>query len=217
MATNFSFDLMAEDSRARAGVFHTPHGPIETPIFAPVGTRATVKGITPAQLEDVGASLVLANTYHLHLRPGADLVAEMGGLHKFMNWPRPMLTDSGGFQVFSLSKMRKIDEDGVTFRSHIDGAAYDSPLKLPFTSRNNWGQPSSWHLMNVLNRMIMPTVNVPCIAHMHGQNAVSKPKPGTTRPFLGSSRVGFSKTCGNALRRPSQQWISPPGQPLQPR
>lgn len=120
----FSYQLCANDGRARAGIFNTPHGVIQTPIFAPVGTQATVKAVTPAQLRDLGASLVLSNTYHLYLRPGAELVAEMGGLHEFMQWPRPMLTDSGGFQVFSLSEMRKIDEDGVTFKSHIDGSSH---------------------------------------------------------------------------------------------
>jgi queuine tRNA-ribosyltransferase len=120
----FSFELLATDGKARTGIFHTPHGPIPTPIFAPVGTQATVKSITPAQLEELDASLVLSNTYHLYLRPGAELVAEMGGLHQFMGWPKPMLTDSGGFQVFSLNEMRKIDEDGVTFKSHIDGSMH---------------------------------------------------------------------------------------------
>lgn len=118
------YHLEATDGQARAGVFDTPHGPIVTPIFAPVGTQATVKAVTPAQLEEINASLVLANTYHLYLRPGEDLVAEMGGLHRFMNWNRPMLTDSGGFQVFSLAEMRKIDDDGVTFKSHIDGSMH---------------------------------------------------------------------------------------------
>lgn len=118
----FSFDLLAELGSARAGTFHTPHGPVNTPVFAPVGTQATVKSVTPAQLKDTGASLVLSNTYHLYLRPGADLVAEFGGLHEFMQWSGPMLTDSGGFQVFSLSDTRKVDEDGVTFKSHIDGS-----------------------------------------------------------------------------------------------
>lgn len=126
----FSFDLIARDGRARAGVFHTPHGDLPTPIFAPVGTQATVKALTPAQLEELGAVLVLSNTYHLYLRPGADLVAEMGGLHQFMQWPHPILTDSGGYQVFSLAGMRKIDEDGVTFKSHIDGSIhYFTPEK----------------------------------------------------------------------------------------
>src|SRR5512146_865396 len=121
---NFTYELAGQQGRARAGIFHTPHGDLQTPIFAPVGTQATVKAVTPAQLHEVGASLVLSNTYHLYLRPGADLVAEMGGLHEFMRWPRPILTDSGGFQVFSLSEMRKIDEDGVTFKSHIDGSMH---------------------------------------------------------------------------------------------
>jgi queuine tRNA-ribosyltransferase len=118
----FSFSLTARDGSARAGVFSTPHGDLLTPIFAPVGTQATVKAVTPAQLAEVGAVLVLANTYHLYLRPGADLVADLGGLHEFMHWNRPILTDSGGYQVFSLAEMRKIDEEGVTFKSHIDGS-----------------------------------------------------------------------------------------------
>ncbi len=120
--SQFSFELLARQGSARAGTFHTPHGDLLTPVFAPVGTQATVKAVTPRQLEEIGASLVLANTYHLFLRPGAELVAEMGGLHAFMQWPRPILTDSGGFQVFSLAKMRQVDEDGVTFRSHVDGS-----------------------------------------------------------------------------------------------
>jgi queuine tRNA-ribosyltransferase len=118
----FSFELLATDGDARAGILHTPHGDISTPIFAPVGTQATVKAVSPAQLLEIGATLVLSNTYHLFLRPGADLVAEMGGLHRFMNWQNPILTDSGGFQVFSLAEMRKVDPDGVTFKSHIDGS-----------------------------------------------------------------------------------------------
>lgn len=121
---NFTFELNARQDRARAGVFHTPHGDLLTPVFAPVGTQATVKSLTPAQLDDLGASLVLANTYHLYMRPGDALVAEMGGLHQFMQWPHPMLTDSGGFQVFSLAESRKIDADGVTFKSHIDGSMH---------------------------------------------------------------------------------------------
>lgn len=122
--TPFSFDLIGQEKLARAGVFHTPHGELKTPLFAPVGTQATVKSLTPGQIAETGASLVLSNTYHLYLRPGADLVAEMGGLHTFMQWPKPMLTDSGGFQVFSLSEMRKVDDEGVTFKSHIDGSMH---------------------------------------------------------------------------------------------
>jgi queuine tRNA-ribosyltransferase len=120
----FTFDIQSTEGQARAGVFHTPHGDIETPVFAPVGTQATVKAVTPAQLHEIGATLVLANTYHLYLRPGAGLVEELGGLHSFMQWPHPLLTDSGGFQVFSLAGIRKIDDDGVTFKSHIDGSAH---------------------------------------------------------------------------------------------
>lgn len=119
---SFTFEILATEGQARAGVFHTPHGPIPTPVYAPVGTQATVKAVPPRDLHDLGASLVLSNTYHLHLRPGEDLVAEMGGLHAFMGWDGPMLTDSGGFQVFSLTEINDIDDEGVTFRSHIDGS-----------------------------------------------------------------------------------------------
>ncbi|MGJ5674682.1 MAG: tRNA guanosine(34) transglycosylase Tgt [Nostochopsis sp.] len=123
MTTNFSFQCLAQCSqtKARAGVFYTPHGVVETPRFMPVGTLATVKTLTPAQLKETGAQMVLSNTYHLHLQPGEAIVSGGGGLHKFMGWNGPMLTDSGGFQVFSLSEMRKISEEGVTFRSPHDG------------------------------------------------------------------------------------------------
>lgn len=120
----FEFMLTAKNNRARTGVFSTPHGALQTPVFAPVGTQATVKALTPAQVAELGATLVLSNTYHLYLRPGDDLVAGLGGLHRFMRWPKPMLTDSGGFQVFSLSDTRVVDEDGVTFKSHIDGSTH---------------------------------------------------------------------------------------------
>ena len=110
MAQVFTFDLEAVDQRARAGIFHTPHGGIHTPVFAPVGTQATVKAISPAQLEELDAGLLLANTYHLYLRPGDGLIAEMGGLHSFMHWSKPILTDSGGFQVFSLGDRRHLPQ-----------------------------------------------------------------------------------------------------------
>jgi queuine tRNA-ribosyltransferase len=124
MASPFRFKLDGQNGRARAGRFTTPHGDLQTPVFAPVGTQATVKAITPAQLDELGASLVLANTYHLYLRPGDELVAELGGLHQFMQWPGPILTDSGGFQVYSLAARRQVDADGVTFRSHLDGTTH---------------------------------------------------------------------------------------------
>jgi queuine tRNA-ribosyltransferase len=120
----FEFEIQARQDRGRAGCLSTPHGEILTPVFAPVGTQATVKAVTPAQLADLGASLVLANTYHLFLRPGDSLIANLGGLHAFMNWPGPLLTDSGGFQVFSLSERSQIDDDGVTFASHLDGTKH---------------------------------------------------------------------------------------------
>jgi queuine tRNA-ribosyltransferase len=118
----FQFEIQARQGSARAGILTTPHGQIPTPIFAPVGTQASVKALTPQQLEELGARLILANTYHLFLRPGDELIAEMGGLHKFMNWHLPLLTDSGGYQVFSLAKFRNIDDGGVTFKSHVDGS-----------------------------------------------------------------------------------------------
>jgi queuine tRNA-ribosyltransferase len=121
-AFQFHLDAIDPATGARVGRWVTPHGTVETPAFMPVGTLATVKGLTPEQLCEAGAQMVLANTYHLALRPGADVVAEMGGLHRFMCWDGPILTDSGGFQVFSLATMRKLDDDKVTFRSHIDGS-----------------------------------------------------------------------------------------------
>ncbi len=120
----FEFSISGQQGQARAGVFHTPHGDLLTPVFAPVGTQATVKTLTPAQLQEIGASLVLSNTYHLYLRPGDEVVRDLGGLHQFMQWSAPMLTNSGGFQVFSLAQTRSIDEDGVTFKSHIDGSTH---------------------------------------------------------------------------------------------
>ena len=120
----FTFTVEATDGAARVGVLTTPHGDIPTPVFMPVGTQATVKTMTPHELVDLGVHIILSNTYHLYLRPGADLIAELGGLHRFMAWDRPILTDSGGFQVFSLAHMRKVDEEGVTFRSHIDGSLH---------------------------------------------------------------------------------------------
>ena len=128
----FSFETKytCKQSGARIGEFKTPHGVIETPVFMPVGTQATVKSLTPEDLKKVDSQIILSNTYHLHLRPGEDIVKRAGGLHKFMNWDRPILTDSGGFQVFSLSDLRKISDDGVEFRSHLNGEKlYITPEK----------------------------------------------------------------------------------------
>src|SRR4051795_11410899 len=122
MTDAFSFRLTATDGTARRGEIATPHGLVQTPAFMPVGTQATVKGLAPESVRETGTEILLGNTYHLMLRPGAERIAGLGGLHKFMNWPLPILTDSGGFQVMSLSDLRKVEERCVTFRSHLDGA-----------------------------------------------------------------------------------------------
>lgn len=124
MSDPFSFRLIATDGMARRGEIVTPHGQVSTPAFMPVGTQATVKAMYPGQVRELGADVVLGNTYHLMLRPGAERIARLGGLHKFMNWPHTILTDSGGFQVMSLAQLRKLTEDGVTFQSHIDGSRH---------------------------------------------------------------------------------------------
>src|SRR5271170_5917625 len=127
IARQITFELQAEcpQTRARAGILHTAHGDIPTPVFMPVGTQATVKGLNQHDLaNELGARIILANPYHLFLRPGHELIRSLGGLHKFMAWPRALLTDSGGFQVFSLSDLRKVTDEGVVFRSHLDGDAH---------------------------------------------------------------------------------------------
>src|SRR5881396_1628527 len=118
----YEFHLDATSGPARAGTLTLPHGTVRTPLFMPVGTQGTVRALSPRDLRDAGATLVLANTYHLHVRPGEPVIAKLGGLHRFMSWDRPLLTDSGGFQVFSLEGFRRVDEDGVEFQSHVDGS-----------------------------------------------------------------------------------------------
>jgi len=135
----FTFQLSARDGQARAGVFATPHGEILTPVFAPVGTQASVKALTPSQLDELGASLILANTYHLYLRPGDELISRLGGLHSFMAWSGPILTDSGGYQVFSLAQRRAVDDDGVTFKSHIDGSIHRLTPEKAIAIQENLG------------------------------------------------------------------------------
>src|SRR5271163_2341132 len=125
MSYDFFFSVHATDGAARTGAISTPRGTIRTPAFMPVGTAATVKAMYPDEVRALGADILLGNTYHLMLRPGAERVAALGGLHKFMNWPHPILTDSGGFQVMSLAKLRKLDERGVVFQSHIDGSRHE--------------------------------------------------------------------------------------------
>ncbi len=133
------YTLEKTNGKARAGEIETPHGRIKTPVFMPVGTQATVKTMTPEEVEKLGAEIILGNTYHLYLRPGDDLVARFGGLHKFMNWNEPILTDSGGFQVFSLGALRKIKEEGVYFRSHLDGSKHFISPEKSIDIQNNLG------------------------------------------------------------------------------
>jgi queuine tRNA-ribosyltransferase len=131
------FEVLKRDTAARLGRLHTPHGSVDTPVFMPVGTQATVKGLTPTQVEEAGIGLILANTYHLTLRPGDQLIAELGGLHQFMGWKGPILTDSGGFQIYSLAQSRRIDDRAAVFRSHIDGALLElSPEKAVAIQEN---------------------------------------------------------------------------------
>jgi len=134
---SFTFERIASVGAARAGIFTTPHGPVHTPAFMAVGTLATVKALDPLELRAIGCEMILANTYHLHLRPGDDLIKSLGGVHRFMAWDGPMLTDSGGFQVFSLESLRTVSEDGVEFRSHIDGSKHQfTPESVMRIERN---------------------------------------------------------------------------------
>lgn len=150
MNQNFTFEIQAVDAKsgARAGLFHTPHGIVETPTFMPVGTRASVKGLTRAQLLDLDAQVVLSNAYHLYLRPGAELIAQAGGLHSFMSWPKPLLTDSGGFQIFSLKNTMKLDDEGVSFKSVLDG------------SMHRWSPESNMQLQQQLGADIIMQLDV---------------------------------------------------------
>ncbi|MFQ5415114.1 MAG: tRNA-guanine transglycosylase, partial [Phycisphaerae bacterium] len=134
-----AFHTLATDGRARCGRLTTPHGQVDTPVFMPVGTAGTVKGVTPDQLRATGTPMILANTYHLQLRPTADAVRRLGGLHAFMAWDGPILTDSGGYQVFSLASISRIHDDGVTFRSHIDGASMLLGPERATTIQNDLG------------------------------------------------------------------------------
>ncbi len=135
----FDFEVVATDGKARAGILHTPRGDILTPVFAPVGTAGSVKAMPPRDLRALDVQLILANTYHLHLRPGDELLRDMGGLHRFMNWDGPILTDSGGFQVFSLAEINQIDDEGVSFRSHLDGSMKRLDPRISMEIQQNLG------------------------------------------------------------------------------
>lgn len=187
MNSPIKYELIKESSetKARLGKIHTPHGEIETPIFMPVGTRATVKAMTPEELKEINAQIILSNTYHLYLKPGHDIVEEAGGLHKFMNWDKPILTDSGGFQVFSLGNMRKINEDGVEFKSHIDGSKhFITPEK-------------SIEIQNALGSDIMMAFDE-CVSYPSDWHYVKDSMERTTR---------WAKRCKDANKNPDKQAI----------
>ncbi len=183
MSIRYELIKTCKQSGARLGVVHTPHGSIETPAFMPVGTLATVKTMSPEELKEMGAQIILSNTYHLYLRPGSDVVEEAGGLHAFMNWDKPILTDSGGFQVFSLSKFRKIEEEGVLFRNHLNGD------KL-------WMTPEkAIAIQNELGADIIMAFDE-CVAYPAEREYVARSVARTTR---------WAERCLKAHRRPHDQ------------
>ncbi|MBP3815251.1 MAG: tRNA guanosine(34) transglycosylase Tgt [Firmicutes bacterium] len=172
-----------EKTGARRGVLHTPHGDVQTPAFMPVGTQATVKAMLPEQVEDTGAEILLCNTYHLYLRPGSEVVKEAGGLHKFMNWNKPILTDSGGFQVFSLGKLRKITEEGASFSSHIDGSKHMLSPEKSIEVQNNLGSD----IIMAFDECVEPKAN---------RKYIEESQARTTR---------WLKRCIEAHKRPEDQ------------
>ena len=182
-AVTYELIHKCKQTGARRGVIHTPHGDIQTPVFMPVGTQATVKSMTPEELKEIGSQIILSNTYHLYMRPGHDLVKEAGGLHKFMNWDRPILTDSGGFQVFSLGPLRKITEEGVEFRSHLDGR------RIKFTPE------SVMHTENILGSDIMMAFDE-CCPYPSTYDYTKKSMERTTR---------WAERCKAAHARPDDQ------------
>ena len=187
MKPSVTYELLHEckQTGARRGVVHTPHGDIQTPVFMPVGTQGTVKSMTPEELKEVNAQIILSNTYHLFLRPGKEIMEEAGGLHKFMHWDRPILTDSGGFQVFSLGKLRTITEEGVTFQSHLDGSKkFLSPEK-------------SIEMQNAIGSDIMMAFDE-CCPYPSTYEYTKKSMERTTR---------WAKRCKNANQRPEDQSI----------
>jgi queuine tRNA-ribosyltransferase len=184
-AIRYELIKTCKQSGARLGRLHTPHGVIETPIFMPVGTQATVKAMTPEELKEINSQIILSNTYHLYMRPGHDLIERAGGLHKFMNWDRPILTDSGGFQVFSLGPLRKITEEGVQFRSHLDGSKHFlSPEKAT-------------EIQNALGSDIMMAFDE-CAPYPADRDYVKKSLERTTR---------WLKRCKEAHKNPDRQGL----------
>jgi queuine tRNA-ribosyltransferase len=211
----FSFALEGTQGSARAGTFETPHGPVATPAFMPVGTQGAVKTLTPEEVEEVGATMILANTYHLYLRPGHEGGRELGGLHSFMRWDGPILTDSGGFQVFSLARInRVIQDDGVVFQSHIDGSRHLFTPEGSWRSSGPWGPTSSWPSTSAPrgggpdHRPARPTAGPSCGWSDAGIGSKSLetgvPRSPPSRPSSRSSR-GTSTTI-SASSRPGTSW-----------
>lgn len=204
------FDLLQRCSQtlARRGRLHTPHGTLQTPMFMPVGTQATVKTVAPDELAELGAGIILSNTYHLHLRPGEDIVREAGGLHQFMNWQGAILTDSGGFQVFSLAGLRRISDEGVHFRSHLDGSSRFFSPEAVMGIENALGAdiimafdecppyPATREYLETSLRRTLDWANV-ARSHMRVR---------TSKHYSGSFRAGRSEICGRCRRR--RWWIS---------
>ena len=193
------FTLLKTDGKARAGVLETDHGIVETPAFMPVGTQGSVKAIGPRELNEIGAQVILGNTYHLYLRPGVEVIEEAGGLHRFISWKEPILTDSGGYQVFSLSELRTIAEEGVTFRSHIDGSAHQfTPEKVVRVQRQLGSD-----IMMVLDEC----APYPCEhEYAHGSNALTlrwavrcKNEFGKTRELYGAKQALFAIVQGSVF------------------
>jgi queuine tRNA-ribosyltransferase len=195
MALSFEVGA-ASQAGGRRGALHLPHGTVQTPVFMPVGTAATVKAVPQDTLEQIGADgagaeIILANTYHLYLRPGHELIRRMGGVHRFMSWPRPMLTDSGGFQVFSLSKLRKVTDDGVEFRSHLDG------------SKHFFSPEHSMEVQIALGADVMMAFDE-CV-EMGGIRIAS---PAARSPSSESCRAACTPTCAASRPSASSRWTS---------
>lgn len=204
-----TYEQQAECDGARAGILRTPHGTFKTPMFMPVGTQATVKTLTPEELYDMGAQVILSNTYHLFLRPGHDLVQEAGGLHKFMNWKQAILTDSGGFQVFSLGQMRKITEEGVTFRSHLDGSKKFLSPEVSMDIQMALDSDIAMASTNV--SLIRRTMNTPrCRRNgpAAGLRAAWTTITAIRRACSASSRAACTRTCAGRAARTWSTWIS---------
>ena len=210
MSSPLRFELQHQDAKtgARAGLLHTRRGIVETPVFMPVGTLATVKGLTPDLVRSTDAKLVLCNTYHLALRPGEDIIDSLGGLHTFMDWPGPILTDSGGFQVFSLAKMNKVTEQGVVFRSHIDGAELDLTPEKSIEIQQNLVVILPWRLIMWSPCPIAKTrLRMPVTVQRGGRPVAESTPSIPIRRYSQSCRVGLIRHCDASLRGTYRRWI----------